>query len=367
MKIKYRFIHNRKKSLNAMGEALVQIEAYQDGKKCYFSTGIYIKPSEWRQCEVVNRHNAMMLNGMLAEQLMKLQRIEVEAWRSGMEPTLQHLRNGYRWKSESPKFIDFVKDMLSTSNHAQSTKCNLLSTARALHSFRPLSLHEIDEPVLADFERYLHTRGNNPNTIAKHFHHLRSILGEAVRLHLVDSGIVTLKCFRRHMEKREHATLSKEEMERMAKVTIFPHVRDAFLFCCHTGLRYSDYTRLGKEHFCKKGDVLWIELRMQKTKQKVSLPITPLTQLLGDMGPHPPIPCNTQTNKQLRRIAEEAGIKKRITFHTARHTFATQLLSKGVPITTVQALLGHSSVRTTQMYAEVKLCTILNDLQRVLR
>ena len=68
-----------------------------------------------------------------------------------------------------------------------------------------------------------------------------------------------------------------------------------------------------------------------------------------------------------RTFGEQMKIKKRVTFHTARHTFATQLLSKGVPITTVQALLGHSSVRTTQVYAEVKLCTILNDLQRVLR
>lgn len=367
MKIKYRFIHNRKKVLNAMGEALVQIEAYQDGKKSYFSTGIYLKPSEWRQCEVVNRHDAMMLNGMLAEQLMKLQRIEIEVWRSCTTPTLQHLRNGWRQKPTSPALLAFAEEMLSTSNRAQSTKRNLLSTARALHHFRPVSLHEIDESALADFERHLRARGNNPNTIAKHFHNLRTILNAAVKLHFVAPDIVACEHFNRHMEKREYTTLSREEMDRIAHVDVYPAVRDAFLFCCHTGLRYSDYIRLRDEHFCYKEKVLWIELRMQKTKQKVSLPIIPLTQLLGDIGSHPPIPCNAQTNKQLRRIAEEAGIKKRITFHTARHTFATQLLSKGVPITTVQALLGHSSVRTTQVYAEVKLCTILNDLQRVLR
>ena len=106
---------------------------------------------------------------------------------------------------------------------------------------------------------------------------------------------------------------------------------------------------------------------MQKTKQMVSLPITSLTQLLGEIGPNPPIPCNAETNKRLRKIVEQADIKKRVTFHTARHTFATQLLNKGVPITTVQALLGHSSVRTTQVYAEVKQQTILNDLQRAIR
>lgn len=367
MKIKYRFIHNRKKVLNAMGEALVQIEAYQDGKKSYFSTGIYLKPSEWRQCEVVNRHDAMMLNGMLAELLMKLQRIEVEVWRSCTTPTLQHLRNGWRQKPTSPVLLAFAEEMLATSSRAQSTKRNLLSTARALHRFRPMSLHEIDESALADFERHLRARGNNPSTIAKHFHNLRTILNEAVKLHLAAPDIVTFEHFKRHMEKREYTTLSREEMERIAQTSIFPDVRDAFLFCCHTGLRYSDYIRLRDEHFCYKEQTLWIELRMKKTKRKVSLPITSLALLLGDVGSHPPIPCNAQTNKQLKRIVELAGIRKRVTFHTARHTFATMLLSKGVPITTVQALMGHSSVRTTQVYAEVKKYTILHDLQRALR
>lgn len=350
-----------------MGEALVQIEAYRDGRKAYFGTNVYVKPSEWVRCEVVNRHDATALNGMLTELLIKLQRIEMEVWRCGTVPTLQHLRNGWRRKEVTMSVLAFTEEMVRVSNRRESSKENLMSTAHVFNRFRSACLHELDYTLLREFEQYLRERGNCQNTIVKHFHHLRTIVGEAVRHGFLPRGAVPFEQFRLRTEHREHVALSMAEMKRIAQVKVCPHVRDAFLFCCHTGLRYSDYVRLTEEHFHRRGAELWIELRMQKTQQVVRLPVVHLSHLLGDLGEHPPIPCNSKTNLQLRVIAQKAHIDKRVTFHVARHTFATLLLSKGVPITTVQTLLGHTSVKTTQRYAEVKPGTILSDLQRATR
>ena len=79
------------------------------------------------------------------------------------------------------------------------------------------------------------------------------------------------------------------------------------------------------------------------------------------------IPINSDTNKILSEIAQHAKIRKHFTFHTARHTCATLLVHQGVAITTVQKILGHTSVKTTQIYSEVMSDTIIKDLKSVNR
>jgi site-specific recombinase XerD len=74
---------------------------------------------------------------------------------------------------------------------------------------------------------------------------------------------------------------------------------------------------------------------------------------------------NTAVNNYLREICKLAEINKKVTFHVARHTQATYLLYKGVNITTVQKLLGHRRLETTQIYGKVMDMTIINELQNV--
>ena len=73
---------------------------------------------------------------------------------------------------------------------------------------------------------------------------------------------------------------------------------------------------------------------------------------------------NSKTNKELEYIGKLAGIEKHISFHVARHTNATLLLYKGASITTVQKLLGHRNISTTQIYSEVLNNTIVRDLEK---
>lgn len=74
---------------------------------------------------------------------------------------------------------------------------------------------------------------------------------------------------------------------------------------------------------------------------------------------------NSNVNKDLLTLAKLAGLSKNISFHTARHTNATLLIYNGVNITTVQKLLGHKSVKTTQVYTNIMDMTIIHDLEKM--
>lgn len=139
-------------------------------------------------------------------------------------------------------------------------------------------------------------------------------------------------------------------------------VRDVFLFSCFTGLAYIDVFNLRKEHIKEGPDgKLWIMTRRHNTNTNVNVPLLaiPLEILKKYEGKLKddkvlPVLSNQRLNSYLKELADICGIKKRITFHLARHTFATTItLANGMPMETVSKLLGHTQIKTTQIYARI--------------
>jgi site-specific recombinase XerD len=170
-------------------------------------------------------------------------------------------------------------------------------------------------------------------------------------------------------EKREREFLSANELSNL-ETYYFPikrleRVRDLFVFSCYTGISYADIIKLNNTHIHKGIDGNnWIITNRQKTKKIVKIPLLDKAQeLIDKYNNHPmtvisetlfPVISNEKLNLYLKEIADACGIKKNLTFHMARHTFATTItLSNGVPIETVSKLLGHTKIATTQIYARV--------------
>ena len=175
--------------------------------------------------------------------------------------------------------------------------------------------------------------------------------------------------------------LSKEDLEKMANVQ-FPtersgQVRDIFLFCCYTGLAYADIKKLKRSEIVIGVDgERWIFTSRQKTDTPSKIPLLPAAlEILGKYENHPmcfnknllmPVLSNQKMNDYLKQIADLSGIDKVLTFHIARHTFATTItLSNGVPIETVSKMLGHKSLRTTQHYAKILDLKVSQDMQEL--
>ena len=151
-------------------------------------------------------------------------------------------------------------------------------------------------------------------------------------------------------------------------------VRDIFIFSCFTGLAYVDVQQLNKNHISLgiDGDK-WIFKNRQKTDTPSKIPLLPMAmEIVDKYKNHPtcvnenrllPILSNQKMNAYLKEIADVCGINKELTFHIARHTFATTVtLSNGVPIETVSKMLGHTNLKTTQHYAKILDKKISNDM-----
>lgn len=382
-KINYRLVFNRKKQLNRDGKALIQVEAYLDKKKVYFSTHLYIYPRQWdmRHRQIVSHPQAEDLNRMLDEFMLELQAKELECWKRRKPISLSLLKNEMETgKSDNLGFLSFSRKWVELSMRKESTKSNMYTTLDLLQAFRPtLDFQDLTYNFLIEFENYMTRRNYETNTIAKHMKHLRTIINEAIRQGYIPHDAYPFLNYRIKTVKGKHVFLLPSEIKLLEKLTLperyrhLQHTLDAFLFCCYSGLRYSDFIRLTSHNFILIDGRQWLRFRSQKTGVEISIPIyllfhgkalRILHKYAPDLASFFCLPPNSTVNKELEKLRRLMLMEKHFSFHTARHTHATLLIYKGVQITTIQKLLGHRSVKTTEVYSEILSGTIVRDLQQ---
>ena len=362
--------------------ALVQAEALLNQRKVYFKTNIYLKPEHWdkQTSQVCNHPQANDLNSMLFEFVLHLQAIELSLWKRGIPVTLSLLKDAIKKdKPVNVTFPVFAKIYVQESDRKRSTKENLLTTITVLQEFRPgIDFKDITYTFLRDFEVHLKEKGNSVNTIAKHLRQLRTLVNEAINQGYIPSDAYPFRKYKIKQEKGRKEFLTPDELKRLENLDVdkkLRHVLDAFLFCCYTGLRYSDFCQLTPENIIRVNGKRWLHFKSVKTDVEIRLPLHLLFEgkalavlerydIVTDFAKIGP---NSEANKYLAQLATLARIRKHITYHVARHTCATLLVHQGVPITTVQKLLGHTSVRTTEVYSEVLSNTIIRDLKAIKR
>lgn len=360
----------------------MQVEASLNQRKIYFKTNIYIKPEHWdkRTSQVIGHPQANDLNSMLFEFVLYLQGIELALWKRGVPATLSLLKDAM--KKNRPiniTFPIFAKEYVQHSNRRESTKENLFTTITVLQEFRPgLDFKDITYTFLKDFEVYLREKGNGINTVAKHLRQLRTLVNEAINQGYIHADAYPFRKFKIKQEKGRHEFLTPDELKKLENLEVHDlklrHVLDAFLFCCYVGLRFSDFCQLTPSNFIRVNGKRWLHFKSIKTGIELRLPLHLLFEgkALAILDRYcitefASLGGNSEVNKVLSVITSMARIKKHVTYHTARHTCATLLIHQGVPITTVQRLLGHTSVKTTEIYSEILSSTIVRDLKAVKR
>lgn len=381
-KIRYRLVYNRKKQLNKQGTALVQVEASLNQRKVYFKTNVYLRPENWNKntAQVCNHPQATELNAMLFEFIIHLQGIELGFWKRGIQPTLALLRDSVKKKTPATiTFPAFARSSIETSDKRPNTKENLLSTVNQLELFRPgVDFADLTYTFVKDFDAWLREQGKGINTVAKHLRQLRTLINEAISDGYIPADAYPFRKFKIKQEKGRHEFLTPDELRKLENLEVsdrkLRHVLDAFLFCCYVGLRFSDFCQLTPANFIRVNGKKWLHFKSIKTGIELRLPLHLLFEgkalTILDRYEITEFSClgsNAETNKALAQITGMARIKKHVTYHTARHTCATLLVHQGVPITTVQKLLGHTSVKTTEIYSEILSNTIVRDLKAVKR
>ena len=379
-KIRYRLIWNRLKRLNTQGKALVQCECSLFGRKIYITTRVYLRENEWDKnlSQVSDIHpNQKNLNAYLFEFMHNLEGIEMDIWRRGGVPTLQHLKDAVKQdRQRNMTFDSFARYTIEASSRKRGTKSNLMNTLKMMKRFK--SSYDWDDltyTFLRDFENWLRDKGDSINTIGKHLTQLRTLINEAVKNGYMASN--PFSKFKIKHEKGAHSFLTPDEFKEVENLQLDnkkgQHVLDAFLFCCYTGLRFSDFKSLRKEFIVNREGEVWLAFNSQKTGVKTELPLyllgggraADLLNKYSSVERLAHIGCNADVNRKLRAIFDKVHIKKKVTFHSARHTCATMLVYNEVPITSVQRVLGHTKVSTTQIYSEVHNQTLIKDLSKL--
>jgi site-specific recombinase XerD len=236
------------------------------------------------------------------------------------------------------------------------------------YNISDIEITKIDHAFITEYEFYLRSvRNCANNTAVKYIKNFNKIIKLCLANHWIDRN--PFANYKSKVKEVERVYLSEEEIQSITnkdfKNERLSLVRDIFLFSCFTGLAYIDVKNLTKSHISIgiDGDK-WIFTHRQKTETASKIPILPVTQMIIDKYEnHPqsknqekllPILSNQKMNAYLKEIAGVCKIDKELTFHIARHTFATTVtLTNGVPIESVSKMLGHKNLRTTQHYAKV--------------
>ena len=382
-KIIYNLVYNRKKCLNKKGMALVQVEAYLGRKKKYFSTKVYLKPEQWdnKKLIVKNHPNADALNRLIYEFVATIEKKELELWQQGKRISLELLKNALTTQENNSSFISFFRQEVMNSSLKDSTKRNHLSTLMLLQEFKKnITFSDLTFELISSFEYFLQLKGYHTNTIAKHMKHLKRHVNIAINKEYIEIQKYAFRKYKIKTIENKHTHLVPEELERLENLILsgryvkLQKSLDAFLFCCYAGMRYSDFINLSSENFVDINQETWLIYKSVKTGTEVRLPlyllfsgkgIAILNKYRDNLKDFFHLRDNSNVNKDLIIITRLAGLSKRISFHTARHTNATLLIYNGINITTVQKLLGHKSVKTTQVYTNVMDMTIIHDLEKM--
>lgn len=268
-------------------------------------------------------------------------------------------------------FIEYFEKVTS-KRHGNSSTSILVNWQRAVEFLKQfagntLLFSQINNRMAEEFKLFLLSAplgGNktgtlSQNTASTYF----SIFKAALKQAFIDGYLTVdlsakIKGIQDQESRREY--LSIDELNTLAAT---PCERDvlkrAALFSALTGLRHCDIQKLRWQEINIDGNQAKLNFTQQKTKGVEYTPISEQAlQLCGEPGTpeqcvFEDLPDPSWISRPLKQWVGAAGIKKKITFHCFRHTYATLQLSSGTDIYTVSKMLGHTNVKTTQIYAKV--------------
>ncbi len=260
-------------------------------------------------------------------------------------------------------FIAFFEDFTETKR-ATTSKSNYesyVSIGNYVKAFagETCTFANVDEHFCRSFKDFLLKQERlSGNTASSYFDKFKYFIREAYKQKMLkENPAEGIKSIKTVDPKREF--LSLEELQSLAETPFhYEDMRRACLFAALTGLRYSDIENLPWSALQSSGDdKFFIRFRQKKTKENEVMPLSvDAFSLLGERaGDSEKIFKNLKyyQTKYLSDWTEKAGITRKITFHCFRHTFATLQVTFGTDIYTVQKLLGHKNIQTTQIYAKI--------------
>lgn len=340
------------------GNKSLYLDIYRAGKRSYEYLKMYLIPETDYNAKMQNQATLTAANAIKSKRIIEI--INSEA--------------GIKQETDTSKvyLLDWMETyMENQAKRGKKDRNQIKKTIDILKAYgaETVTMDMIDKPFCQGYINYLTTeyrpKGKTVSnfTIHTYYQVVNGALNAAVRADILSENpfnkISSSEKIHKPESKREYMTI--DEVRSLIKTPMSNEaVKGAYLFSCFCGLRISDIKELTWENvYCDSGQY-HLEVMMQKTKSPLYLPLSSeALKWLPERGNKSgkekvfKLPSSAGINKLLKTWAQKAGISKHITFCTARHTFATMMLTLGADIYTTSQLLGHTDMRTTQIYVKI--------------
>ena len=385
----------KKSKINSKGKTPIYLRITVDGKRSEISVKRWIEPDKWSTAanKVMGRtEEVKTLNTYLDLVKSKIFKYKSELLEQDQEVTSIALKNKFLGIEEKSKTL------IEVFNHHNEQVESLVGrefSAGTLERYRTVVKHlqrfllfqykvndillkNIDHKFITEFDYFLRTeRKCANNSTVKYIKNFKKIIRIGLANNWIDKD--PFLNYKVKLEEVKRQFLSEEEIQTMLDKNLhtprLEQVRDIFVFCCFTGLAYSDVKKLTSNNVILGIDGgKWIKVSRTKTDTNSSIPLLPTAlEIIKKYKDHPeavnkgrllPVLSNQKSNAYLKEIADLCEIDKNLTTHLARHTFATTVtLTNGVPLESVSKMLGHRSIKTTQHYAKIIDRKVSDDMQ----
>lgn len=387
----------RRTKLNKEGEAPIFMRVTVNGQRADASVKRFIAPRLWntakgkavengRGCRELNLYlDAVSANALRARRNLELEGAEISAHTVlnrylGKDRPVRHtLGEVFVEHNEKQKKLSGIDIAPATVVRYETCRKLITQFLQSTYRREDIYLDELSRQFIEDYEFFLKTeRKCSHNTTIQYFKNLKKI----TRIAMMKGWLKTdpYVGIRFHKEQVERDFLDKSELKKLLDKQIdiprLSQIRDVFAFCCLTGLAFSDVKQLRPEHIVVDiNGVNWIRKPRQKTGNMCNIPIIDAAQEILSRysdndycqmhGVLLPVCSNQKMNIYLKELADICGIRKHLSTHVARHTFATLTLANGATIDNVAKMLGHANTNMTRHYARILDSSIMRDMQAV--
>jgi integrase/recombinase XerD len=363
------------------GKASVLLQIYLNRKRIVLPTGIKAEPENWngeKSRVKGNTKDAKDKNMIINVCVARVNDIVVRYRLQNKILTADLLRNEYKNPSVFLDFLEFCDKELKHKKGmaASATIKSHRSAIEKLRAYKkPLMFSEIGYTFMEGFYRHMKVKlHNNENTVAKTFTIIKAYLNIAVRKKIIEENPFPDQL---KMKKKvpERNYLSPDELSRLIKAYRSNHLQENlqkvlryFLFSCFTGLRISDVKEINFKNIADDA-LIYTPVKTRSHGKLVRVPLTNFArELIGKEFEDKGVPVfhtyqDQVTNRYLKTIMDMVGIKKKITFHSARHTFATIYLRHSKNIVGLKELMGHSNIAQTMVYAHIIYDDLIRDME----
>ena len=392
LKFNIRYILSKNKTRKDGKAPLMCRITYLDERK-QFSVGLFINPKNWnnslQECEPPSNDNNY-INSQLNLIKNQINQVFLYLQINNSEFTVDDIYS--KFKGNTPKKELGVLEVYELFNiriykligrdlkkftyrkYIESF-VHLKSFIKAYFKANDIKLKDLKLNFLNEYEYFLKTQKRlEQSTINKAIQRFRKVIQFALEQEYIEKNpFIGYKAKRL---QKEVIYLTDDELKFLENYdfsqTRLQQVKDLFVFCCYTGLAFKEMSNLKAEHIVKGFDGnKWIKMNREKTSKPLMIPLLPKALDMINKYQNEeillPVISNQRFNSYLKEIADIVGLKKNLTHHIARKTFAsTVLLFNDVSMEVVSELLGHSKISTTQdYYAKIvnkKLSETMRDL-----